>query len=69
MLAVNLDYVRIQSLAIVRGGQYLFSRLEQMWCGKYLPDAVYALSGKAARLDGWCLLWATGVCCTLYLEE
>jgi hypothetical protein len=28
MLAVDLDYVRIQGLALVRGGQYLFSRVE-----------------------------------------
>ena len=51
MFAVDVDYVRIQSLAIVRGGLQMFPRIEQMWCGKYLPDAVYALSGKVARRD------------------
>jgi hypothetical protein len=30
MLAVDVDYVRIQSLAIVRGGLQMFSKIEQM---------------------------------------
>jgi hypothetical protein len=40
MLAVDLGYARIQS------GNCPFGRVSQMWCGEYLPDAVYAFAGN-----------------------
>ena len=55
MLAVNPRLCsHPQSLAIIRGGQYLFPRVEQVWCGEYFPDAVYALAGNGARLKNVC---------------